>query len=277
MIASQSVRSLVSPKNFAEAVQGPSFLMRLRDPANLCAFLCLVFLQIVIFAGTSPSKCGGSGLTSLPWQEVLNSYKWENRDKLSLPQDSLFYRFGKYDWFACDKVRKHQRWPYFFGCVTLFFLFVTKKWWKEGVLRRAAVELESHDKSETLTGPLSPSVNPIWQLTRERRFNVFNNKRVCSGTVLLPGRTYYCQERDVFIKGYDNYSMLLDTPIGVGNRRSFVYFIIAAFFLQCSLLHHGTSVAEATLQCRSAELTLPQGPKSILRGLVRPPQWIIMA
>ncbi|CCW69746.1 unnamed protein product [Phytomonas sp. Hart1] len=71
--------------------------------------------------------------------------------------------------------------------------------------------------------------SPLWRILQRRAYRCLHPRSyLMERHVQLPLRSFYCPERDVVVRRYDGYSILLDCPVGESNH---VLFVLSVTFL----------------------------------------------
>ncbi|PBJ72773.1 putative 6-phosphofructo-2-kinase/fructose-2,6-biphosphatase [Trypanosoma cruzi] len=92
--------------------------------------------------------------------------------------------------------------------------------------------------------------SPVWAIMRQRAYG-WLHPRVISieKHMLIPLRTFYCYERDVFFRRFDGYSIALECPIAESNHGWFFLFVTSAACFQWLIFFWAWEQTSERLQC----------------------------
>jgi ankyrin repeat protein len=87
--------------------------------------------------------------------------------------------------------------------------------------------------------------DPVMQAVEHKQFEDLRWKRIyrTAHHIRVPLRAFHCKELDTVIYGYDGWSLLLDAPVSLANRRSFVALVTALFLFEVSCFWNAWSAA----------------------------------
>ncbi|GET85552.1 hypothetical protein, conserved [Leishmania tarentolae] len=246
--------------SIAEAVRG-TWRFRLRDPINL--FIWLLFLVLQVWAwnslGLVPLFSSARDAAIAPERQAASAAETTDRQPLihyvGLPlirlltfQSSPLAQFQADTavvtpaLVAAEKAYMAQsnnivRWVLMLLLLTSVACAVLCKLLAGRSMMRASEE-----------GTLRTS--PIWRILQSRQYRwlhprFFSQERHRQ----VPLRVFYCRERDVFVRGYDSYSSLLDCPIGRSNHRLFVLSLTCFALFELLMMVWGTQQTRVLLRC----------------------------
>ncbi|CCW63997.1 unnamed protein product [Phytomonas sp. EM1] len=213
-----------------------TWVFRQREPSNLFAILTLLGLQVMAWhsLGFTPF---------LPCMSTLSNSDANLRSKIqndpqtlkvvdTIVQDVHQY-FGGYTlgyFFGSSLSRMIMTvLPLFLG-LTITNMVLTK-----------CLSMRSVDKKcEGGTWQTSP----LWRILQRRAYRWLHPRSyLMERHAQIPLRSFYCPERDVVIRRYDGYSILLDCPVGESNHLPFVLSITFLALFEGLILSWGLQQA----------------------------------
>lgn len=105
----------------------------------------------------------------------------------------------------------------------------------------------SRNKNNAASSPYTTEgtlrTSPLWRILRARAYGWLTaagpRAVMAQRHTQLPCRAFYCAERDVIVRRFDGYSILLDCPIGRSNRLVFVLGLTCFTLMQVCLFSWG--------------------------------------
>ncbi|ESL11431.1 hypothetical protein TRSC58_00817 [Trypanosoma rangeli SC58] len=96
----------------------------------------------------------------------------------------------------------------------------------------------------------SLDTSPVWPIMRQRAYR-WLHPRILSMErhMSIPVRTFYCYERDSFLRRFDGYSILLDCPIAESNHGWFFIFVTSLACFQWLIFFWSWEQTSELLQC----------------------------
>ncbi|RNF04817.1 putative 6-phosphofructo-2-kinase/fructose-2,6-biphosphatase [Trypanosoma conorhini] len=218
-----SIQKLGIANSFGESARG-IWLFRDRDAASLLALTAFVLLQQYAWA-----KMGLVPLITYyrPDEAALTGHTLES---VYQPREK-----GLFGLLFHNKAELEQ-----FVLLSLLCLMLLS-----GMLCKLLSMRSTHEPSES-----SLDASPLWAIMRRRAYR-WLHPRILSMErhMLIPLRTFYCYERDVFLRRFDGYSIALDCPIAESNHRLFFIFVTSFACLQWLTFVWSWEQTSELLQC----------------------------